>query len=142
MLGEVLQVYSATECQGRTLLHFHCLVWTRFTAQHISELARTGRMHLALRVIESQLLTDMPERYFQDREQQWADCDHIAPAGLLLDSIPYGQRLELTVARFQHHYQLKPTCFKGAIVQCAKFCIAVCRLCFKRPPCDERGSSG
>jgi hypothetical protein len=134
--GRVREVWSATEVQGRTLLHFHVLIWTEFTAQHIFDLARRGLLDEALKHIGDMVTSTMPEEYWKWREQKWADRDHVdAPSleGALGDQQAYWN----CVGRTQHHYQHKPTCEKGAARAVAKMGFAACRLCFARPPSER-----
>jgi hypothetical protein len=81
-LGTVREHFGAVECQGRTLLHLHLLLWTCFGPTEIAELMRGGGLQRVIEYIDRAVLSTMPPEYFAWRERLWANRQHVRAAGL------------------------------------------------------------
>jgi hypothetical protein len=138
LLGKVLETFSATECQGRSLLHFHVLVWTTFTPSHLSELARKD-YDAACNYLENIVTTTFHDNdaMYKFREKTWANCEQVEPASLMPpEERANGVDIIHTAARFNMHFLHKDSCGKKAQQQIRAGHEPRCRYAFPRPPSE------
>jgi hypothetical protein len=135
-LGRVNQYFSATEVQGRTLLHFHMLLWTEHSPAYLTDLGQRD-LDASIQIFQNYVCTHLSDRYYEQREKQWANMEFTVPAALCFrDS--QAETEYASIAMTQHHYQHKDTCAKGAEKKILKAGAKItCRLGFPRPPSEK-----
>lgn len=132
-LGVVRAYFGTTECQAMGLLHFHVLVWTKFTPAHTMELARAGRLDEAASAIEAQMRTTMPPEYHAWREKRLVNNIRILTADEGRN-VTAEKKFWRAVAHTQHHDEHRPTCKKNkAAARQQQSPLVLCRLGFPRP---------
>ena len=137
LFGQVLDYFQAVECQGRSLLHLHVLLWTAVSPEKLSGMIGVGELKRALDHVDEIMTATLPKEFYEARHQLWVDRQP-APVPFLTDERPFEtltederlERLYSILARYNIHFQHKPSCSKG--MSHIKPEDRFCRYCFGR----------
>ena len=134
ILGTISEFHSVVECQGRTLLHMHVVLWAELTAGHLTDFARANHLETVKGWFEQTLLTAMPDSFYENFAEKWGKYEkYPAPALNILPQQNEESVLSSAFGRCQAHQKHKPTCWpkKGNVPN------PQCRLRFPRPPAES-----
>ena len=123
VLGRVLAYTETTECQGRTLLHAHLLLWVELSPEMIQQIMKGGDEAALKKVahyLEKVCVTKMPDSYWQWSNQKWREHERVDTPGLTripdgpteVDADMRRKRLDCAVKKHQEHREHRPTCWK------------------------------
>ena len=113
ILGRCIAYASVVETQGRTMLHFHSLVWTTISPELISERMRTGSADFVeeiSRFIDKVMCSKMPRDFWDWSNDEWARRSVQNIPGLVQD---VGERHKLTVHQYNIH-RVHKNCFRSS----------------------------
>ena len=119
LFGRVFQYFEVVECQGRTLLHAHILVWTDLTGAAVEKAIKDARENENLRAfVDSTVLTFVPAEFTDKSSAWWDKREFTTGAALDVDPPAFGsggeatERLHRILHAYQMHLQHKDGCFK------------------------------
>ena len=155
IFGKCSAYHLTVECQSRSLLHAHVLVWGGLSPSEVTELIRRGMSGSWKALMERLVTTELPVSLFNKlatlkeskkcvpspgMTYQVEGCETMAEMiKLIKAAFPHATDPEIFAAavlmRHQHHDH-SFTCMKTTGPQFGTFCRRVCRMAFSRPESD------
>jgi hypothetical protein len=79
IFGPAHAYFSITEAQGRTLLHFHMLLWTNVSPEAFQQSIREGQFSTLQQFFETMVQTSMAPEFWQWSSELWDSRRHAEP---------------------------------------------------------------
>lgn len=137
VFGRVRAYSRSNECQGRTLLHAHMLIWVDISPEIVQQTYRSGNgemMSAICKFMEEICVTNMSKGFWEYSNRMWRE--RVRPAHPGLGDVPKDQDAWYNLVHTNElHRQHKPTCW-------AKYAgrekpTDRCRMCFPAGPWEH-----